>query len=189
MPVPTPEAGASPTGMPWADAPFVDWLNVAQQIHERINQARAQAGLRLLAWSSELAYLAMTHSNDMARNAYFGHDSATSKDINTRAREGGISCSNEFNGRLYTGFSDNLYYIHTWSSKTRVFMGTRANGEELYINHYDFRDPNSFAEITVREWLNSPSHGPNLLVPQGVRHGVGISIGREGRVQITQVQC
>src|SRR5690348_11052596 len=64
-PVTTPPVTTTPK------APEITPNTIAQQIHNLINQQRANSGLYALAWDDNLAQIALAHSNDMMKNNYF----------------------------------------------------------------------------------------------------------------------
>jgi uncharacterized protein YkwD len=84
MPTSTPTATSAATAEP--DNPFpgctyslnVDFEN---QIYERINQARTEAGLWTLSWYGPLAEGARYHSIDMGCNKYFAHTGGVYENI------------------------------------------------------------------------------------------------------------
>jgi uncharacterized protein YkwD len=89
---PTPTATATPlptatrTPMPEPTNPFPGctyYLNVdfENQIYERINTARAEAGLWSLSWYGPLAEGARYHSIDMGCNKYFAHTGGVYENI------------------------------------------------------------------------------------------------------------
>lgn len=95
-PSPTPTATRTPTNTPLPTAtatvgseptnPFPGctyYLNVdfENQIYERINQARADAGLWALSWYGPLAEGARYHSIDMGCNKYFAHTGGVYENI------------------------------------------------------------------------------------------------------------
>src|SRR5437764_838164 len=51
----------------------VNTAAVERAAFERLNQKRAENGLRPLAWSDELATIARQHSHNMADLKFFGH--------------------------------------------------------------------------------------------------------------------
>jgi uncharacterized protein YkwD len=57
-----------------------------RSIVAEINAIRASRGLRRLTVSRPLAQAAQSHSHDMARLGYFGHDSSNGQDFGERVR-------------------------------------------------------------------------------------------------------
>jgi len=79
-PTPTPTATASGE----YNFPGCTWYlneDFENQIYQRINQARADAGLWSLAWYGPLAYGARYHSIDMGCNKYFAHTGGVYENI------------------------------------------------------------------------------------------------------------
>ena len=54
-------------------APALDLEELEYLIHEATNEVRRTKGLRSLVWSDTIAYVARSHSLDMATQGYFGH--------------------------------------------------------------------------------------------------------------------
>ncbi len=55
-----------------------------------LNEARADAGLAPLTWSSALAEVAETYAHEMATGGFFSHDSPTTGNVGDRLRTAGI---------------------------------------------------------------------------------------------------
>lgn len=70
-------------------APEITSRNIALQIHNLINQKRANGGLYALGWDDNLAQIAQAHSNDMMKNNYFDHNDLQGNDPSFR-----LNCSN-----------------------------------------------------------------------------------------------
>jgi uncharacterized protein YkwD len=86
VPTPTPTPTATRTAAPAPTNPFPGCsytLNESfeQQIFERINKARAEAGLWPLTWYAPLAEGARYHSIDMGCNRYFAHTGGVYENI------------------------------------------------------------------------------------------------------------
>lgn len=183
-------AAANPSyGITWEQSPFYNWIEIARQVHEKLNQARNLNGLTPLAWSNDLAYLSILHSNDMAVNNFLGHDSQENLSIGSRAQQQGITCSFDYNNLHFSSFSENVFYVNTWTERTIVYSGTNAEGQDVFINHYIFRTPENIVDEAVQGWMNSPSHKANILAPQSQRHGIGIGVGKDGKIYFTQSIC
>ena len=76
--------GARATASPEFNFPGCTWYlndDFERQIYERINQARAEAGLWSLSWYGPLAYGARYHSIDMGCNRYFAHTGGVYENI------------------------------------------------------------------------------------------------------------
>jgi uncharacterized protein YkwD len=64
--------------------PAVSAADLAQRIHAQVNVERKKHGLPALAWQAALARIAASHSRDMARRNYLGHDSPGGHDFRYR---------------------------------------------------------------------------------------------------------
>jgi uncharacterized protein YkwD len=90
-PIPSPTSTALPptqaptaTITPEYNFPGCTWYlneDFEQQIYNRINQARAEAGRGSLSWYGPLAYGARFHSIDMGCNRYFAHTGGVYENI------------------------------------------------------------------------------------------------------------
>jgi uncharacterized protein YkwD len=56
----------------------------------KTNEVRVAQGLVPLAWDADLCRMAREHSEDMARQAYFSHETLTGLQLKDRARASGI---------------------------------------------------------------------------------------------------
>lgn len=65
---------------------------IASEIHNLINQQREQNGLAPLGYDDRLAAIAEAHSQDMASNSYFGHNTPSGVGLAQRYSEGGVTC-------------------------------------------------------------------------------------------------
>ena len=63
---------------------------IERQAFERTNDERVKAGLSPLAWDAELCLFARTHSENMARLNFFGHETPDGMRLKERARAQGI---------------------------------------------------------------------------------------------------
>lgn len=73
-----------------AAAPVVA-TSLELQTFELVNTERAKQGLRPLVWDGELTRMARLHSENMARQNFFNHQSPDGQGLRDRARAGGIS--------------------------------------------------------------------------------------------------
>ena len=58
---------------------------------EKTNEARVNEGLNALVWDAELCRMARAHSEDMARQGYFAHETPDGLHLKERARSLGIA--------------------------------------------------------------------------------------------------
>lgn len=71
-------------------ATVVNTAAVERTAFDRLNQVRAEKGLKALAWSSELGTIARLHSRNMAELKFFGHRGNDDKLVNDRADDIGL---------------------------------------------------------------------------------------------------
>ncbi|MBN2086700.1 MAG: hypothetical protein JW748_15910 [Anaerolineales bacterium] len=79
-PTPTTKIEADPTN-PFPGCTYTLNVDFENQIYERINQARTEAGLWTLSWYGPLAEGARYHSIDMGCNKYFAHTGGVYENI------------------------------------------------------------------------------------------------------------
>jgi len=79
-PTPTTETATDPTN-PFPGCTYTLNVDFENQIYERINQARTEAGLWTLSWYGPLAEGARYHSIDMGCNRYFAHTGGVYENI------------------------------------------------------------------------------------------------------------
>ncbi|WP_412067607.1 CAP domain-containing protein [Rubrivirga sp. IMCC43871] len=162
-------------------APDLDGLD--QRIAEAANDARRRQGVDPLAWRADLASIARRHSRDMGRRGYFDHVSPDGQTPQDRARAGEIVCEIPLPGRTRVGVAENLFL----TSRYRRYSERTAGGR--VTRTYDWFDRAELADRTVDGWLDSPSHRRNLLDPVARAQGIGVAVGTDDRVYITQVLC
>jgi uncharacterized protein YkwD len=81
-PAPAPSAATSPS---------LDEANaIERHAFEQTNQARVENGLAPLAWDSELCRMARAHSERMALQGFFGHETPDGLQLKERAHSSGI---------------------------------------------------------------------------------------------------
>ncbi|HYJ88150.1 MAG TPA: CAP domain-containing protein [Pyrinomonadaceae bacterium] len=72
-------------------SPSLDEANaIERSAFEKTNKARAENGLSVLVWDAGLCRLARAHSEDMARQGYFAHETPNGLQLKDRARAMGI---------------------------------------------------------------------------------------------------
>lgn len=70
----------------------IDVSTLEHQIHDQINIQREQVGLKQLSYDKALAKVARDHSQDMATNNYFDHDSPSGETMESRIHNAKIPC-------------------------------------------------------------------------------------------------
>jgi len=151
-----------------------------ERVHDLINEQRTAQGLSALDIDHELAAIARAHSEDMAAHQYFAHVNPRGQDPTARGDAAGYSCKKTY-GTYYTyGIAENLFLNNLYSSATYY-----SNRE----TEYTWNSPEEIAQITVNGWMNSSGHRENILTPTYDREGIGVVIGPDDRVYITENFC
>jgi uncharacterized protein YkwD len=151
-----------------------------QRVHDLINQERTAQGLSALDIDPALAAVARAHSEDMAAQQYFAHVNLQGQDPTARGEAAGYSCRKTY-GSYYTyGIAENLFLNNLYSSATYY-----SNRE----TEYTWNSPEEIAQTTVSGWMNSSGHRENILTPTYDRQGIGVAIGSNDRVYITEDFC
>lgn len=132
-------------------------------------------------WSGDLAAVARAHSHDMARRSFFAHVNPDGADPKDRADRSGVVCRP--GGGVRAGVAENLYRTTRYASRRERRRGARREV------HYDWMTAREIADVAVRSWLGSPGHRRNLLDADARSHGIGVALGRDHRVYVTQVLC
>jgi uncharacterized protein YkwD len=88
--VSSPVNSSTPAKAAVADAPAFEANAIELRAFEQTNAARAENGLPLLVWDAELCRMARVHSEQMALQGYFSHETPDGLHLKERAREGGI---------------------------------------------------------------------------------------------------
>ncbi len=149
-----------------------------KQIHTLINRERHKHGLSQLEWDDALANIGRKHSKDMVLRNYFDHTSPEGRDFSYRYRREGYQCSVRVGNTSYLG-AENIALNNQYASVTTV------NG----VAFYDWNSQDTIAESTVLGWMNSPGHRKNILMPHWKREGIGVVLGPDGKIEITQNFC
>lgn len=158
-----------------------DLENVAEKIHDLVNEHRRDNGLAKLSYDDDLALVALGHSEDMAENNFFDHVNLVGQDPSARADTAGYSCHKELGDGWYTeGIAENIAqnFLHS--------------GTITYLNgapHYTWLTEDQLAQSIFTQWKHSPGHNENMLGEDYDREGLGIAIGDEYEVYATQNFC
>ena len=159
-----------------AEAPALDVALLERAIHNEVNAVRAARGLPLLSWSDELALVTRAHSRDMAQRGYFGHVNLSGDDPTTRAVRAGIETASA----EAAGVGENLFLTHRYDE----YLVDRRAGELRYIIDWKLLD--ELARQAVEAWMHSPAHRANLLYPKYAAQAVGVELGPNQTVFVTQ---
>jgi len=161
-----------------AGQPAVDIARLESRIHDLINLERKNAGLPDLEWNQTLQQIARDYSQDMATRNFFSHTDPEGRTFVERYRRAGFKCAIR-KGFLF-GIStnlggENIAYNHLSSAIVR--RNGQADAEE------------QLAAAVVRQWMTSPGHRRNILTRHFRREGIGVAIGKDGKVLVTQNFC
>jgi uncharacterized protein YkwD len=108
-----------------------------------INNFRKKNRLNPLEWNESLARAARYHAKDMADDDYFEHDSY-----------------DRINGRLKKT-------LKTFD-RVRKFLD-----KGLYVNSENIGTGQESAKEMFKDWVNSPGHRKNMLIPESKYIGIG----------------
>jgi uncharacterized protein YkwD len=161
-----------------AARPAIDPADLAHRIHAGINAERAKEKLPPLAWDEALARIAAAHSRDMAGRGYVGHQSPEGNGFPFRYRRAGYSCGIREGRTIHQG-AENIALGSLYASVTTV------NG----VATYDWNSVETLARRAVEGWMKSPGHRRNILTPHWRHEGIGVAIGKDDKVYVTQNFC
>ena len=157
-------------------SPSLDSAALEKRIHTLINQQRNSNGLSSLSFDPSLAAIARGHSQDMAKNNYFSHVNLKGLNPSDRGNQQGYTCRKDY-GSYYTyGLAENIFETSHWTT----YNGIRVN---------DFEPLETTAQNTVIGWMNSSGHRENILKTTYNREGIGVGIGSDYTVYITEDFC
>lgn len=153
-------------------------------VHAEANGLRRRERRQRLRWSDPLARVARGHSEDMAQRGYFAHQSPDGATPQDRADAVGVSCWRAVGeGVVRAGVAENLY------KTTRYAEITLSHMETVKTRTIEWYTADLIAETTVQGWRDSPAHRENLLDRHVEAHGIGVALGRDSVVYVTQVLC
>lgn len=157
----------------------IDVARLEYRIHELINLERRRAGLPELAWNRALNQIARNYSRDMARRRFFSHTDPEGRRFTDRYRRAGFNCASRISRNSFSLGGENIAYntIHRSSAQRNGRTTASWNTEE------------QLAAAVVRQWMASPSHRRNILTRYFQREGIGVAVGKDGKVLVTQNFC
>lgn len=160
--------------------PEVRIPDLERRVHALINKARLEHDVPALAYDEHLAKIARGHSRDMTVRNFFSHVNPDGLDATARGKLAGFTCRKQVSSRAFReGLGENLYQDNLYS---RIrFTGTERT--------YDWNTAEEIAANSVRGWMNSSGHRHNILDKAYSQTGIGIAIGDDDKVFITQVFC
>ena len=138
-----------------------DLAKIARDIHELVNEERASRGIDPLVWNSQIAEIALLHSQDMARNNYYEHVNLQGQDPTSRGIEEGYYCEKIIGAYIYSGLSENLMWMDGYAR-------------------------NAIAKESIEGWLlSTEGHKENMLDPKWLYSGVGVAMADNGEIYVT----
>jgi len=135
------------------------------------NTRRTERGREPFDRTAELDKIAQYHSNDMAQNDYYSHDSPDGESAGDRFEMFPNTCS--------AAVSENIHRAEI-NDRMRVWNGD----ETIYTS-----DARGVARYLVKGWMNSDGHRENILRSEWSQTGVGIAVQPDGDLFATQVFC
>lgn len=157
-----------------------DVSTLEQMIHEGINEQRSQNGLPPLTFDERLAGIARAHSQDMINRNFFAHVNPDGKDPTARGADVGYSCYKNYGSYYTTGIAENIF--QDWTYGTIWY----TNGIET---NRDWKTPSDIEFDVVNGWMNSPGHRQNILTSTYNKEGIGVAVGSDGKVEVTEDFC
>ena len=153
-----------------------EWLIfLTEKIYRQINVERRLKSLLVLTQDPALAEVALSHNEYMALNNFFEHESLVGQDATERGEALGCIGSKDFGNFFTEGIGENIFQGFLYSSFTSRSRNYVALDE--------------LAVRVVLEWMNRPGHRENILTDIYDREGLGIVIGAEKSVWVTQNFC
>jgi uncharacterized protein YkwD len=154
--------------------------SLEHRVHDLINRTRVEHMIGALTYDERLATIARGHSRDMASRDFFGHTNPDGLDATARGRRAGFQCRKQVSANSFrVGLGENLYQDNLYA-RIRTVGTTRS---------YDWNTSDDIAANSVRAWMNSPGHRHNILEGVYTQTGIGIAIGDDDKVFVTQLFC
>ena len=145
--------------------------DLERQVHESVNLQRRANDRQPLEWDETLVNLARAHSEDMTKRGYFKHVNPEGETPMNRLQQAGYNKCRLVGENIY---QNNLY--------------SRAITEKKRTT-YDWNSMETITATTLKGWMDSDSHRENILQNDYTREGVGVAIGSDDKVYITQIFC
>lgn len=160
--------------------PAIDIRKLEDRLHELVNAERVIHGLPPLKHVETLRRIARSHSEDMAKRAYFGHTNPEGRGPTDRGNLAGYNCRKGNESNYTYGLGENIH--QTWLYKSYK----RRNGR---IVSYEWYTLEGLAKRVVTGWKNSKRHKKNILKALYDRSGMGVAFAKDGKVYSTQTFC
>jgi uncharacterized protein YkwD len=171
-------AGSSSVGVVDGD---LNRSEIEREVHRFINKERSGRGLSTLSYDTGLQEIARYHSEDMATELYFAHESPEGETMSDRYDRFGYECRVEISGDRYATGAENIAYTYADSNvQTESRLENYGNNET------------AIARGLVNQWMNSSGHRENILRSYWQSEGIGVAIEEvngETRVYATQNFC
>jgi len=160
--------------------PAIRIADLERRVHELINKRRLEHHLTALAYDDRPATIARAHSRDMTLRHFFSHANPDGLDATARGKLAGFTCRKQVSSRSFReGLGENLY-------QDNLYSRVQITGTE---RTYDWNTPEEIAEHSVKGWMDSAGHRHNILEQLYSQTGIGIAIGDDDKVFLTQLFC
>jgi uncharacterized protein YkwD len=159
--------------------PVIDVSRLEKRIHALINRERKKAGVPTLGWNQTLQQIARNHSRNMATRRFFSHTDPEGRNFSERYRRGGFKCAIKTSRYTTQLGGENIAYNNLSSAITR------RNGRTTT----SWNTEEQIAAAVVGQWMSSSGHRRNILTRHYRREGIGVAIGKDGKVLVTQNFC
>lgn len=175
--VPAAEAGKLRT----SSRGFSGFLNtgrIERKIHDLVNREREKRGLKSLSLDTSLSGIARKFSADMARRNFFSHKDPEGRGFDRRYLAAGFSCRIRIGSTIYLG-AENI-------SQDDVIDSASLRDGKTFLQ---YRTEDEIARSVVERWMKSKGHRRNILTPYFKREGIGVAVGNDGKVYVTEDFC
>lgn len=121
---------------------LADATRAEKNAFDKTNQARLDNGLTVLLWDAELCRLARAHSENMARQGYFAHETPDGLQLKDRARAMGISRFKVIGENIAynKGYDDpGAFAVERWMNSgghraNMLYVGFQASAVGSYVS-------------------------------------------------------
>ncbi|MEM7213510.1 MAG: CAP domain-containing protein [Pseudomonadota bacterium] len=154
------------------------------------NRSRCSQGVAPLAGNAALQQAAGLHSQDMARERFFSHDSPVRGRETLAARVTQVGFRFQ---RVAENIIESRYMAYRYGAPYQVIDAVRcefsyADGEKIRPHTYA-----TLAREVVTRWMESPGHRGNILTPDLRAHGFALAPNADsslcGGIYATQVMA
>jgi uncharacterized protein YkwD len=153
--------------------------DLERRVHELINKERMKQKAVALRLDDELSEIARAHSADMVKRKFFSHVNPDGRNATERGKRAGYICQKVYARYFTNGIAENIYQGNLYS-RIRITGNVRS---------YDWYSAEEIAQEAVEGWMDSAGHRKNILEKTYDRTGIGIAIGADDKVLVTQVFC